>query len=271
MKLILRLKFLWIPLILLTVGCGPNRDIVYFSNLEENDINEPTLIENVVVPTIQPDDLLSITVNSLSAESNILFNQGVLGSLGSSVSDANRNRQSTQAEGYLVDKNGNINFPVIGKIKLAGLTKEAATDTIENILNREYVKNPTVNIRFLNFKITLIGEVQNPSTVTILTEQVNILEAISLAGGLTVIGKRENVLIIREKDGQRKLIRVDLNDKALLSSPDYFLQQNDIVYIEPDSYKAAQASLRRANIQFGLSTTLGFLSVITVILALSSK
>ncbi|WP_204336739.1 polysaccharide biosynthesis/export family protein [Cryomorpha ignava] len=271
MKQIFRLKFPWLLLILITVGCGPNRDIVYFSNLDDDDINKAKIIENVVIPTIQPDDLLSITVNSLSAESNMLFNQGVLGSLGSSVSDANRSRQSTQAEGYLVDKNGNINFPVLGRIHLGGLTKEAATDTIQNILNREYVKDPTVNIRFLNFKITLIGEVKNPSTVTILTEQVNILEAISLAGDLTVIGKRENVLIIREKDGERKLIRVNLNDKELLTSPNYFLQQNDIVYVEPDSFKAAQANLRRANIQFVLSTTLSALSVLTVILALSTR
>lgn len=228
------------------------------------------IIENVVTPTIQPDDLLSIMVNSLSAESNMLFNQGVLGSLGSSVSEA-KAQQTTRADGYLVDKSGDINFPVIGKIRLLGLTKEAATDTIENILNREYVKDPTVNIRFLNFKITLVGEVNRPSTVTILTEKVNIMQAISLAGDLTVIGKRENVLIIREKDGERKLIRVDLNDKALLTSPNYYLQQNDIVYIEPDSYKAAQANLKRANFQFVLSTTLSALSIITVVLALSTR
>ena len=271
MKQIFSLKSPLFLLILITVGCGPNRDIVYFSNLEDDDINKAMIIENVVTPTIQPDDLLSITVNSLSAESNMLFNQGVLGSLGSSVSDAKSNRQSSQADGYLVDKYGHINFPVIGRIHLAGLTKEAATDTIQSILNREYVKDPTVNIRFLNFKITLIGEVNRPSTVTILTEKVTILEAISLAGDLTVIGKRENVLVIREKDGERKLIRVDLNDKELLNSPNYFLQQNDIVYVEPDSYKAAQANLRRANFQFGLSTTLSVLSVLTIVLALTTR
>lgn len=271
MKQICSIKFPWILLIIITVGCGPHRNIVYFSNLDDNDLNKSKIIENVVIPTIQPDDLLSITVNSLSAESNMLFNQGVLGSLGSTVSNNTTNQQNNKIDGYLVDKNGNINFPVLGKIHLAGLTKEDATDTIANILNREYVKDPTVNIRFLNFKITLIGEVKNPSTVTILTEQVNILEAISLAGDLTVLGKRENVLIIREKDGQRKLLRVDLNDKELLSSPNYFLQQNDIIYVEPDSYKEAQSSLRRANVQFALSTTLGVLSVVTVIIALSAK
>ena len=242
---------------------------MYFSNLEDDDIAKPVAIQNVVIPTIQPDDLLSIQVITLSAESNMLFNQGIIGSLGSPVSDARSMQNKTSIEGYLVDKNGYINFPVLGKLRLGGLTKDAATDTIVNILDREYVKDPTVNIRFLNFKITLIGEVSSPSTVTILTEKVNILEAISLAGDLTPMGKRENVLIIREKDGQRKLIRVNLNDKNLMNSPDYFLQQNDIVYVEPDSYRAVQASLRRPNIQFAITTVLGALSIITVIIALN--
>lgn len=256
-------------LILITVGCGPQRDLVYFSNIEEEDVSEARVIENVVVPSIQPDDLLSIQVITLSAESNMLFNQGVIGSLGSSVTDVTRFQNRPTIEGYLVDKDGYINFPVLGKLRLGGLTKDAATDTIENILDREYVKDPTVNIRFLNFKITLIGEVNRPSTVTILTEKVNIMEAISLAGDLTAIGKRENVLVIREKDGQRQLIRVDLNDKNLLASPHYYLQQNDIVYVEPDSYRAVQASLRRPNIQFAISTILGVLSIVTILVAIN--
>ena len=231
------LRDIYLLFVVFLIGCAPQRDLVYFSNLDSDDVNETQVIENVVIPTIQPDDLLSIQVISLSAESNMLFNQGVVGSLGSTVSDANRMQSRTSSEGYLVDKDGYINFPVIGKIHLGGLTKDAATDTIENILDREYVKDPTVNIRFLNFKITLIGEVNTPSTVTILTEKVNIMEAISLAGDLTAIGKRENVLIIREKDGKRHLIRVDLNDKNLLNSPDYYLQQNDILYVEPDRNK----------------------------------
>lgn len=270
MKRIFKLNFPWILLAVITVACGPQRDLVYFSNLEDEDINKPEVIQNVVIPTIQADDLLSIEVVTLSAESNMLFNQGVMGTLGSTVSDARSMQQNkTTIEGYLVDRDGYINFPVIGKLHLGGLTKDAATDTIVNILDREYVKDPTVNIRFLNFKITLLGEVNTPSTVTILTEKVNILEAISLVGDLTPIGKRENVLIIREKDGERKLIRVNLNDKNLMNSPDYFLQQNDIVYVEPDSYRAVQASLRRPNIQFVISTILGALSIVTVLIALN--
>ena len=268
---IFNLRYFYLFFAIFLIGCGPQRNLVYFSNIDDEDINKTVAIENVVIPTIQPDDLLNIQVKTLSAESNLLFNQGVIGSLGSSVTDARATQRGSTVEGYLVDKDGYINFPVLGKIHIGGLTKDAATDTIANILDREYVKDPTVNIRFLNFKITLLGEVSRPSTVTILTEKVNILEAISLAGDLTPIGKRENVLIIREKDGQRRLIRVNLNDKHLMLSPDYFLQQNDIVYVEPDSYRAVQASLRRPNIQFAISTILGVFSIATVIIALSTR
>jgi polysaccharide export outer membrane protein len=238
--------------------------LVYFSNLEESDINKEAPIENFLEPTIQPDDLISITVNSLSVESNMLFNQGVLGTLGSSVSDGGA-RGAQPIEGYLVDKNGEINFPVLGRVKVGGLTRAAASDTLQSILGREYVKDPTVNVRFMNFKITLIGEVANPSTVTIPTEKINIIEALSLAGDLTVVGKRENVLIIREKDGVRKFIRVDLNDKNLVASPNYYLQQNDIVYVEADKFKAAQASLARSNTQFFLTIGLSVLTIITLL------
>lgn len=254
-------------LILFLFGCGPSRDLVYLSNLTPSDLNQNKVIDNVVIPTIQPDDLLSITVNSLSVESNMLFNQGVLGTLGSDIS-GNESANSNKIDGYLVDKDGNINFPVLGKVHLSGLTKDAATDTIQNILNEKYIKNPTVNIRFLNFKITLIGEVKMPGTVTIPTEKINIFEALSLGGDLTVVGKRENVLIIREKNGRRTLIRVNLNDKNLINSPNYFLQQNDIVYVEPDSYKAATASLRRTNLQFALSAVLSTLTIATLLVTL---
>ncbi len=258
------MRFVYLFLVLFTIGCGPSRDLVYFSNLEEEDINKATEIRNSPTTTIQPDDLISITVNSLSVESNMLFNQGVLGTLGSKVSGG----ESSTIEGYLVDQYGMINFPVIGPIHLGGLTKAEATDTIQSILNRDYVKNPTVNIRFLNYKLTIIGEVQDPMTYIITTEKVTILEAISLAGGMTTVGKRENVLVIREKNGQRILFRLDLNDKNLMNSPNYYLQQNDVVYVEPDSYKAATASLQRTNIQFGLSMILAALTITTLIIAI---
>lgn len=257
------MRIIYFLLVLVVVGCGSGRDLVYLSNLEESDLNTANAITNVVTPTIQPDDLLSITVNSLSTESNMLFNQGVLGTLGSKVSDGGK--ASETIEGYLVDEQGYINFPVVGPVKLGGLTKVEATDTIQSILGRDYIKNPTVNIRFLNFKITVIGEVKNPSVITIPTEKINILEAISMAGDMTVVGKRENVLIIREVDGTRKFIRLNLNDKALVQSPEYYLRQNDIVYVEADKYKAVQASLARSNAQFYISMGVSLVTLVVLL------
>jgi polysaccharide export outer membrane protein len=256
-------------LIVLAFGCKPNRDLVYFSNLEEEDLNDPKDIENIIVPTIQTDDLLSITINSLTADNNRLFNQGTIRNYGGRNADAAGG--NSEIEGYLVDKDGNINFPVIGEIHLAGLTKAAARDTLQAILNRDYIKNPKVNIRFLNFKITLVGAVSRPSTVTIPTEKINIVEAISLAGGLNVLGQRENILIIRENNGQRVLIRVNLNDKDLLYSEDYYLKQNDIVYVEPNKLAAVQASLARQNTQFYLSLGSSVLSLALLIFTFNRR
>ncbi|RYE12193.1 MAG: sugar transporter, partial [Sphingobacteriaceae bacterium] len=137
------------------------------------------------------------------------------------------------------DKNGAINFPVLGSVHLAGLTKEQATDKMTAEI-KQHIKDPIVNVKFLNFRITVIGEVNRPSTFTLPTERVNLIEALALAGDLTAYGKRENILIIHEDEGIRSTIRVDLNDKSLLNSSHYYLQQNDIVYVEPAKVKKLQ-------------------------------
>ncbi|RZJ58414.1 MAG: sugar transporter [Hymenobacter sp.] len=217
-------------------ACGPSRNITYFSNLKATG-NTTEEIKNRTDPKIQSDDLLSITVSSLNPEANLLFNSGILQSASSTAGAAPT--ASKLNEGYLVDKNGAINFPVLGAIKLAGLTKEQATDKM-TVEIKHHIKDPIVNIRFLNFRITVIGEVNRPSTFTIPTERVNLVEALALAGDMTAYGKRENVLIIRESDGVRTTTRVDLNDKEALNSPYYYLQQNDILYVEPAKIKQLQ-------------------------------
>lgn len=144
-------------------------------------------------------------------------------------------------EGYLVDKTGSINYPVLGTLKIAGLTKTEAVQLLTTKIS-QYVKNPIINIRFLNFKVTVVGEVNHPATLDVRTERINIVEALGLAGDMTVYGKRTNVLIIREKNGVRNTARIDLSKKASLSSPYYYLQQNDIVYVEAEKAKGLQAS-----------------------------
>ena len=221
---------------LIASSCASTKRLVYFSDLSDAN-NYTEAISNKKELNIQPDDLLSITVNSLNAESNVLFNSGVLQTTGSATGTANTHAN----EGYLVDKDGNINFPVLGKIHLAGQTKEQASDLLTTEIKKS-VKNPIVNVKFLNFRITVLGEVNKPSTFSVTGEKINLLEALGLAGDLTVYGRRDNILVIREANGIRSTTRVNLTSASTLNSPIYYLQQNDIVYIEPAKVKALQSS-----------------------------
>lgn len=244
---------------LIVISSCSNRNLVYFSDLPTSTSNEAP-IKNFIQPKIQPDDLLSINVSSLNPESNLLFNNVILPPTANSTGGVIASRVN---EGYLVDKSGAINFPVIGKITLAGLTREQATEKMINEI-KVHVKNPIVNVRFLNFKVTVIGEVNLPSTFTINDDQINVLEALGLAGDMTAFGKRENVLIIREKNGIRTTARINLNNKDVLNSPFFYLQQNDIVYVEPaNKVKVAQTNPgnRFIPIWASLITTTGFVIV----------
>jgi len=240
----------------LSFSCS-KRNLVYFSNID-SDMVYTIPIDSLIEQKFQADDLLSIKVTSLNAESNMLFNAGVL-----MPSGENKNTviSSPINEDYLIDKNGFINYPVIGQINLKGLTKLEAILKMSLLLD-EYVQNPIINIRLMNFRITVIGEVQRPSTFTIPTEKVTILEALGLAGDMTAFGKRDNVIIIREKDGMRTTTRLNLNEKSILASPYYYLQQNDVIYVEPYKTKAIQSD---ANPQtFAIIT--GFVSLVTLAL-----
>ena len=225
------------------------RNLAYFSDLEGQAVYTEK-VSNATEPKIKPDDLLSITVTSINPEANMLFNQGVIaseGNFGSGVMD-----KSTQ--GYVVNSEGLLNLPMLGKVKLGGLTKEEATQRITKALE-EYLKEPIVNIRYLNYRITVIGEVNRPSTFTVPTEKINILEALGMAGDMTAFGKRENVLIIREEEGERIMTRVNLNNKDILNSPYFYLQQNDVVYVEPDRLKQINASTNARTISILASVT----------------
>ncbi|WP_317044481.1 polysaccharide biosynthesis/export family protein [Hymenobacter crusticola] len=232
--------------------------MIYLSDLKNvREYDEE--IKNKVDTKIYPDDLLSITVSSLNPEANILFNNGTIQS-GTTNSLA---ASSKANEGYLVDKNGSINFPVLGKVKLGGLTKEQAIEKMTSEI-KNHVKNPIVNIRFINFRITVIGEVTHPSTFTIPNERINIIEALGLAGDMTAYGKRENMLIIREKEGVRSVVKVDLTNKDILNSPYFYLQQNDILYVEPARIKQLQSSSSTFYVPL-ISAAVSILSLVIII------
>lgn len=246
-------------LTLITIASCSHRNLVYFSDLPNTKTDE-TAIKNYIQPKIQPDDILSVTVSSLNPESNVLFNNVILPATTNGTGGVIASKVN---EGYLVDKSGAINFPVIGKITLAGLTKEEAAEKMTTEI-KAHVKNPIVNVRFVNFKVTVIGEVNSPATFVVEREKINVLEALGLAGDMTAYGKRENVLIIREKDGIRSTSRINLNNKEVLNSPYFYLQQNDIVYVEPDNrtkVEQTNPNNRFIPIWASLITATGFVAV----------
>ena len=148
---------------------------------------------------------------------------------------------------YLVDLNGFIEFPVLGNIKLGGLTRSQATQLLKTKLT-DYIKDPIVNIRLANFTVTVLGEVNNPGTFTVEDERISLIEAIGLAGDLTIYGKRENVFLIREDNGVKRFTKFDLTSIKVVNSPNYYLTQNDVIYIEPNKAKIRSSSYNQNNV-----------------------
>lgn len=226
-------------------SCQPQRNLVYFSDISPSTSNSSKILNNGETK-IQQNDVINISVSSLSTESNALFN-GI--------------HNPENKDGYRIDKSGNINFPLAGTLHLEGLTINQAEKKIATELNK-YIKNSIVNVQFLNFRVTVIGEVNHPSTFTVPNEEINLLEALGMAGDMTAFGKRENVLVIRENEGERSMMRLNLNKQDVLNSPYFYLKQNDVVYVEPDKAKAVAVSTN--NRLFPIITT--SISVIALVI-----
>lgn len=209
---------------------------------------------------IMPKDLLTITVNTSDPDAAIPFNLTVATPI-----TANSKSLTSQPslQQYLVDNNGNIDFPVLGTLHIGGLTKSQAENMIKEKLKTYIKENPIVNVRMANYKISVMGEVAKPGTFTITNEKVNIMEALAMAGDMTVYGQRNKVKLIREDaQGNRRVIPLNLNDADIIVSPYYYLQQNDVVYVTPNKTKAKNASISN-------STTIWF-SVVGTLVALAS-
>lgn len=217
-------------LVALLCSCSAKK-ITYFQDI---DANQNQVIDVNYEAVIKKDDLLGIVVSSTDPSATLPFNLPTVAF--QSGSDKLSSGQSLQ--GYLVDPNGNIDFPVIGNIHVEGLSRQQLVDTLKTKLNA-YLNDPIVTVKYLNYKITVLGEVSKPGSFTIPNERVTILEALGLSGDMTVYGRRHNVLVIREENGKQKHYRVNMNSKELFSSPVYYLQQNDVVYVEPNRAKAA--------------------------------
>ncbi|MDO6390993.1 polysaccharide biosynthesis/export family protein [Pontibacter sp. BT731] len=255
----MRIKFSYY-LILFTLFSCSNRNLAYFSDLKQIPEYEEKIV-NLPEPKIQTDDLLSVTISSLSADAGALFSRGTIAQVSNPSTTGIPSNKPGGELGYLVDQAGYIDFPVLGKIKLGGLTKQEATELIVTKL-QDYVKQPTASIRFINFRVTVVGEVSRPSTFVIPSERLNVLEALGMAGDMTPYGRRDNVLIIREENGIRKMARLDLNSRGTFSSPYFYLQQNDVVYVEPNKSKVTQSTF---DTRF-ISLSLAAMSTLSIIL-----
>jgi polysaccharide biosynthesis/export protein len=268
----MRIIFCVALLATLFCSCGSTRPFTYMQGKFD------TASLSVVPPSdpiVQKGDLLSIIVFSDNPGATALYNQSLTGAGGSaaaatgnagggtgSLSSTTQGVASPSAPGYLVDELGNIHFQGLGVLHIEGLTKSQLQNLLDSKLKDSLLTNPYYNIRFLNYRFTMLGELGKPGIFTIPGERLSLLEAISLAGDLTYYGRRDNVLIIRQTNGKREWGRLDLTKPEIMASPYYYLQQNDIVIVEANRKKAAasdQLTTRNITIAATIVSTLAIL------------
>lgn len=214
----------------LFTSCGSVKDIAY---LQGEDYLTSTIVIDTVTLKIQKDDLLDINVSCPNPELLRPFLR-----YGSQYNN-NGSINGESSQGYLVEADGTINFPLLGETKVVGLTRRQLIDLIQKRLEKGgYIKDPVVTVRFLNFRISILGEVNNPGTYNISSERITLFEALSMAGDLTIHGRRNRVAVIRETNGIRTILYHDLRSRDVFQSPDYYLKQNDMVYVEPNHVRA---------------------------------
>ncbi len=226
----------------LSFSCSSPKNIQYFQDLPDST---DTVVSKAafVDPKIKPDDVLSITIQTTDPQANQVVNQK-LDDINVLATSSATNLGPQGVSGYLVDKNGEIELPLLGKVKVGGLSTFEARTLIRQKAESFIVK-PNVQVRFVNFKVTVVGEVTKPATYAFQSEKVSILDAIGMAGDLTIYGKRENVLLVRDAPEGKQMIRFNLNKSNIFKSPYFYLRQNDVVYIEPSEAKIATTDAAR--------------------------
>jgi polysaccharide export outer membrane protein len=255
-------------------SCSTPKNITYFNDV--SDTVQKRLVDQATytTPAIQPDDILQVTIQTMDPSSTSMLNQqnisswpagGTTNAGNSSVPVPGLSTNPANVSGYVVDKNGFVVLPLIGKVQVAGMTTDKVRDEI-TAKATEFYKDPIVSVRFANFKVTVLGEVTRPSTYIMPNEKVTLLDAISMAGDLTIFGKRENVLLIRDAGANKKeFVRFNLNDSKIFSSPYFYLHQGDVVYIEPNKSKVSStdmAQTRRISI---------YASVLSVLIVIATR
>lgn len=256
----LLIPFVLMAMIMLIGSCSGSKQVAYFQNIDSISL---AASRGLYEAKIMPKDELTITVITTNPQASAPFNLTVSNTIGSSGQLSNG---QGSLQGYLVDNNGNINFPVLGTIHVGGLTKNQAEEKIRDGV-KPYLaatENPIVTVRMSSYRVTVVGEVGSPRVIPVSTEKMSIIEALAQAGDLSIYGKRNNVLLIREDaTGQKQAHRLNLNDANIFNSPYYYLQQNDIIYVEPNGVKAKNSGI-------GSSTTIwfSFIGIVTSVASL---
>jgi polysaccharide export outer membrane protein len=223
--------------VLLFFSCKPREEVVYYQNIDGLAHAEQS---NSYEIKIQPDDLLLIIVSADDPETAIPFNLSSVSVPSAYNMMATRGQETMQS--YLVNANGMIDFPVLGKLNVAGLTRSEVLQLFQDKISK-YIKNPIINLRIMNFKVSVQGEVTLPGTYNVPSERITLIEAISMAKDLTIYGKRDNILVIREVNGVKSYNRVDITKADFINSPFYYLAQNDVVYVEPNKTRINGAAV----------------------------
>ncbi len=229
-------------------SCNTSKQIVYFENVKDTTFYSTQTEADY---PIRGNDILSITISSANEEASRAFNPY----LTNTTRNTTATGSNSEAGGYLVGSDGTIHLPSLGKVRASGLTQDQLKDNITNmILSKKLLIEPLVEIRFLNFEVTVLGEVAHPTVITVNSDKISMLKALGLAGDLTIYGKRENVLLVREVDGVKKTRHINLNSADFFNSPYYYLQPNDVLYIAPNKIKMNQATRNPQMIPIIIST-----------------
>lgn len=253
---------LWLIGMAILCSCASPEKVLYLQDIEE--VYAQDIAQNYEV-IIHKDDLLAVMVNSRNPELALPFNMPMVSyQLGTSGQGGQQ-----RVLGYLVDPQGEIDFPILGKMKVEGLTRAELTTLIKNrLIDEDLINDPVVTVQFLNYKISVIGEVARPGSFSISGDRITLLEALSMAGDLTIYGKRDRIAVIREHEGKRQVQYHDIRSSEIFSSPFYYLQQNDIVYVEPNRAKIGQSEI---NQNTSVSTWVSIMSLLTSVAILVFK
>ena len=243
-------KFFLIFIISLFLGsCASKKDILYLQDSAQYDNS----VVQYTSPTIQPNDILKITVGALIEETAIPYNKPLISG------GQNGSIETMQLEGYLVSEDQHINFPQLGLISTANKTVIQLRDELTSLLENGHLKNPIVNVRLLNAKVTILGEVNSPGTYNFTEQNINVLQALGYANDLTINGKRDDIIMIRETDGVHKITHLDLTSAELLTRPEYFVKPNDVLVINPNSPKIKSSGF--------VGNTATVISVVSILLS----